>query len=383
MTSVATNTVATRVVVQPARSRRERSEFLHFPWKLYRGDPNWIPPLRYSQQQLVGYKRHPFHDDAEVQTFVAYRQGAPCGRIAAIVNRGHNRQYREQRGFFGFFESIDDQDVANALFDAAQTWLADRGMQAMRGPTNPSLNYECGLLVEGFDSPPTFMMTYNPPYYGRLMETYGFSKVEDMYAFWGHVEMLSSLDHKLEFVVREATSRFNIVVRPMDKSRMAAEMQAFLKIYNESLVNTWGFVPMSAGEVRQMGVELKHLIVPDLAVVGEVDGKPIGVSFALLDYNPLIKEIDGRLFPFGFLKLLRGRRRIKRVRILSTNVLPEYQRWGVGLVLVNGLVPKVLDWGITEGEFSWVLESNHLSRRTLEKGGAKRTKTYRIYDYEF
>jgi GNAT superfamily N-acetyltransferase len=199
----------------------------------------------------------------------------------------------------------------------------------------------------------------------------------------GHIEMIARLDKKLEFVLNEAKSRFNIVTRPMNRRHFGEEIRRFLTIYNEALVGTWGFVPLSVGEVRHMAAALKYLLVPELAMIAEVDGKAIGATLGLLDYNPRIKAIDGRLFPFGFARLLWNRRAIKRFRAVSTNVLPEYQRWGVGLVLANSLLPKVLEWGIEEGEFSWVLESNHLSRKTLERGGAVRAKTYRIYDYEF
>lgn len=370
------------LVVEPVASRRQRKQFLEFPWRHYRGDPNWVPPLRQNQKELVGFARHPFYDDAQAQAFLATRDGEVCGRVLALVNRAHNRRYDEKRGFFGFFEATDDRAVGDALFDAACRWLREQGMTDVRGPVNPSLNYECGLLVEGFDSPPTFMMTYNKPYYGALVEGYGFAKVQDLYAYWGHVDMLKSLDAKLAFVAREAAERFHIHVRPFNPRRFRQELDAFLHIYNESLVDTWGFVPLSKAEVKHMGAGLKHLIVPELAIIAEVDGRPVGSTFGLLNYNPRIKEMDGRLFPFGFLKLLRRRRELKRVRLLSTNVLPEYQRWGVGLVLVNALVPKVLEWGIEEGEFSWVLESNHLSRKTLERGGAILEKTFRIYDRE-
>lgn len=370
------------IVVEPVATRRQRKLFLEFPWRHYRGDPNWVPPLRKNQKELVGFARHPFYDDADRQAFLATRDGEVCGRILAVVNRAHNRQYDERRGFFGFFESTDEPAVAHALFDAACDWLRSHDMTAVRGPVNPSLNYECALLVDGFDSPPTFMMTYNKPFYGDLIEGYGFEKSQDLYAYWGHVEMLKSLDEKLAFVVREAASRFNIHVRPFNPRRFREELDAFLHIYNESLVDTWGFVPLSKAEVKHLGAGLKHLIVPELAIIAEIDGRPVGSTFGLLDYNPRVKQMDGRLFPFGFLKLLRRRKELKRVRLLSTNVLPEYQRWGVGLVLVNALVPKVLEWGIEEGEFSWVLESNHLSRKTLERGGAIRAKTFRIYDRE-
>jgi GNAT superfamily N-acetyltransferase len=372
--------VMTDVRVEPVTTRRQRKEFLLLPWRLYAGDPNWIPPLLFDQRGLVGFHRHPFYQDAEVQTFLAYRDGQPVGRIAAILNHAHNRQHKEQRGFFGFFESIDDQDVADALFDAAQQWLIARNVRAMRGPCNPSLNYECALLVEGFDTPPFFMMTYNKPYYARLIEGCGFQKAQDLFAFWGHAGMLGELDPKLLQICLQAAERFEVTVRPLDKSRFREELDMFLNVYNQSLGGTWGFVPLSAAEVRHLGNQMRHMIVPELAQVAEVHGKPIGAVFGLLDYNPRIKQINGRLFPFGFIRLLSNRRGLKRMRVISTNVVPEYQRWGIGLVLLNALVPKAREWGMEEAEFSWVLESNTLSRGSLEKGGAKLTKTYRIFD---
>ena len=326
-----------------------------------------------------------FYDDAEVQTFLALRDGQVCGRVAAIVNHAHNRRYKEQRGFFGFFESVDDQQVATGLFDAAAAWLADRDIRAIRGPTNPSLNYECGLLIEsadGFDGPPTFMMTYNPLYYARLIEGYGFRKVQDLYAYWGHVDMLDTLDEKVHRIVVEVQRRFNVKLRPFDRKRFTEEVRTFLDIYNRSLGATWGFVPLSEKESEHMGAGMRHLIVPEMTSMAEVEGKVIGSVFGMLDYNPRIRKINGRLFPIGFLRLLWNRRRIKRVRLISTNVVPEYQQWGVGPLLLHRLVPGVLDWGVQEVEFSWVIESNFPSWGTLERGGAIRTRTYRIYDYE-
>ena len=370
----------TRITIQPVTTKWQQRSFLEFPWKHYRDDPYWIPPLRRHQRELLGYAPHPFHDYAEMQTFLAQKDGHIVGRIAAIVNNEHNRRYDEKRGFFGFFESIDDPDVATRLIEATAGWLVHRGMTDLRGPCNPSLNYECGLLIDGFHSSPTFMMTYNPPYYASLLEGCGLTKVQDLYAFWGHIDMLDSIDKKMAFVVDEATRRFNIKLRPISRQRFREDLRMFLNIYNESLVGTWGFTPLSDGEVDHLGASLRHLIVLDLTSVAEVDGRAVGAVFGLLDYNPLIKQIDGRLFPFGFLRLFWNRRQIKRVRLMSTNVVPAYQRWGVGLVLMSRLVPEAFRWGIEEAEFSWVLEDNHLSRATLERGGAKLTKTYRIYD---
>ena len=338
--------------------------------------------MRLEQREMVGYREHPFYEDNEVQTFLAYRSGEVCGRIAAILNRGHIERYSERRGFFGFFECVDDQEVAGGLFDAVRQWFAERDVHLLRGPTNPSLNYALGLLIEGFDSPPTFMMTYNPRYYARLIEDYGFRKTQDLYAYWGHIEMLPKIRAKLGPIAAQMIEHYGVRLRSLDTSRFVEEVEAFLSIYNRSLVNTWGFVPMSTKEVRHMARALRYLIVPELAIVAEIDGKLVGACLCLPDYNPRIKAIDGRLFPFGFLRLLWKKSAIKRVRLISTNVIPEYQRLGVGLVLLEGLVPEVMEWGLEEIEFSWVLESNTLSRRSLEKGGAVRTKTYRLYDLD-
>jgi hypothetical protein len=204
------------LTVKPVETRREQKQFLELPWQINRGDPNWMPPLRRNQQELAGFKPHPFYNEAEAHALIALRGGEPVGRILAIVNAAHNRIHKESRGFFGFFECIDDPGVAAGLFEHARAWLRSKGMTAVRGPVNPSLNYECGLLIEGFDTPPFFMMTHNPPYYQRLIEGCGFQKAEDMFAFWGHIDMIAQLDKKLEFIVQECQSRFDIKLPPTD-----------------------------------------------------------------------------------------------------------------------------------------------------------------------
>ncbi len=366
--------------VIPVETRRQRKQFFNLPWDLYRGDPNWIPPLRMVQKELLNFRPHPFYDAAEVCHFLALENGKPVGRVAAIINHAHNRWYHEQRGFLGFFESVDDVEVSGKLFDAARAWFATKGIDQIRGPVNPSLNYELGLLIDGFDEPPWFMMTYNKAYYAHLWDAYGFRKSQDMYAFWGHVRMLEEVTSRLSSLSKNVAERFHLKCRPMNVKNFDEEIRTFLETYNRALVNTWGFVPMSDGEVKKQAKGMKHMIVPELTTVAEVDGKPVGTMFGLLDYNPRIKEIDGRLLPFGFLKLIRNRRALKRVRLISTNVLPEYQSWGIGIALVARLVPDALAWGIQEAEFSWVLESNDLSFKTLKKGGAKISKQYRVYD---
>ena len=370
------------ILVQPVANKSQQKAFIKFPWKLYKGDPNWIPPLIMNIKELLNYKKHAFYDRAEIQTFLATRNGEIVGRIAAIIDHAHNDYHKEERGMFGFYESVDDQAVSDALFDAAKSWFAERKIFLMRGPANPSQNYEWGLLVEGFHSPPTFMMTYNKKYYAKLIEGYGFFKSQDMCAFTGTTSQLDELDPKLAFIAEEAKRRFKVDVRPISKKNFAQDVKSFLDIYNSALPGQWGFTPMSPSELEATAAGLKMLIVPEMTTMAEIDGRPVATVFGLLDYNPTIKKIDGKLFPFGFLRILFGRKKIKKVRLISTNVIPEYQRWGLGLVLMTRLVPSIRQWGIEEAEFSWVLESNKLSRGTLERGGTKRDKTYRIYDYE-
>ena len=206
---------------------RQRKQFLELPWTIYRKDPYWIPPLRLDEKENVGYTHNPFYDRNQIQTFLAYRGGEVVGRIGAILNQGHINRYDDRRGFFGFFESIDDQEVANGLFNAARDWFADQGIFKLRGPTNPSLNAAVGLLIDGFDSSPTFMMTYNPRYYERLIENYGFRKTQDLYAFWGHISMLPKVGR--EAAAHRGTNhraRYNVKVRPLDKSRFRRRRQS-------------------------------------------------------------------------------------------------------------------------------------------------------------
>jgi GNAT superfamily N-acetyltransferase len=367
------------IAIQPVETRSQQQRFIRLPWRIYADDPCWMPPVIMSQQELLGFRKHPFYERSKSRSFLATRGGRDVGRITAIVNAGHIDRYKEQRGFFGFFECDEDTAASRALFQAAGDWLHAQGMTCIRGPANPTLNYECGLLIEGFDTPPFFMMTHNRPWYAQLVEDAGFGKIEDMFAFWGETSMLGGLDPKLVTMVEGVKERFGVTIRPLDRRRFADEVRTFLHIYNESLGGTWGFVPLTSGEIDHMAASLKYLIEPELTLVAEVDGKPVGAVFCLLDYNPRIKAIDGRLFPFGFLRLLWNKKAIKRLRAISTNVVPEYQAWGIGLVLMNGLYERFMKWGLREVEFSWVLESNYLSRRTLERGGALVTKKYRMY----
>jgi GNAT superfamily N-acetyltransferase len=368
------------VAVEPVLSAAQRRRFVQLPWAIYRDDPHWIPPLLGNLARMLNYAPSPFYADAEIRTFLATRGGRDVGRIAAIVNHAHNRRFDERRGFFGFFECEDDVAAASALFTAAATWLASQGMTAMRGPVNPSMNHECGLLVDGFDESPTFMNTYNPPWYAGLLDRCGFRRAHDLVAFSGSLDELAAVVERIAPITEACQRRHGVALRPFRMTSFRKEVRLFLDIFNRSFAKLWGFVPMAEAEIADMAGDLRLLLVPELTAIAEMDGSAVGAVFALPDYNPRIKAIDGRLFPFGFVRLLWNKQAIRRVRVISANVVPEYQTFGLGLVLLTSLLPAARRRGVQEVEFSWVHESNHLSYGVLDRIGMRVTKTYRMYD---
>ena len=368
------------ITVRAATSWWDHRRFQRLPWAIYAGDRNWVPPILSEERQLLGWGRHPFFDNAEMVTLLAERRGKVAGRIAVFVNDVHNRKYGEKRGFFGFFECVDDVAVARALFEAGRTWLVARGMTSWRGPVNPSLNYTCGLLIEGFESPPTFLMTYNRPYYAALIEACGFAKSQDLYAYEMDVALLAKLVDRYKPAVLASFEGEDISLRQLDPSRFDEEVRTYLEIYNLALDGTWGFTPLQEGEVKRIAADLRHVIAPEFMAFAVSGGKTIGAVLALLDFNQIIRKLDGRLFPFGIFRLMLGRRRIDVARAMAVTMTPAFQQSGLGIVLLDRLVDTAKPWGLKLWEFSWVLESNESSRGTLERLGTRRSKTYRIYD---
>ena len=368
------------ITVRAAVSSRDRRHFQRLPWTIYANDPNWVPPILSQERLLLGWKRHPFFDHAEMMTLLAERQGKVVGRIAVFINDVHNEKYQEKRGFFGFFECVNDLAVARELFATGRAWLLQRGMTDWRGPVNPSLNYTCGLLIDGFTSPPVFLMTYNPRYYAALIEACGFAKTQDMYAYEMDVACLAKLVDRYKPAVLSALDGGDLVVRPFDRSRFAAEIRTFLEIYNRALEGTWGFTPLQVREAEHIAAELGQIIAPEFAAFALLDGEVIGAVLALLDYNQIIRKLDGRLLPFGIFRLIWGRKRINVARGMAVMMVPGHQQSGLSVVLLDRLVESAKPWGLKGWEFSWVLESNDSSRGTLKRAGTKLTKTYRIYD---
>lgn len=370
------------VLVEAVTSKRDREEFLDLAGKIYQGDPRWVPPIRSDLHRLLGWRRHAFYEHAESQAFIARRDGEAVGRIAAIVNHAHLEIHREPVGFFGFFETIDDVEVAGALLDAARQWLRPRRIERIRGPVSPSLHHECGLLVTAFEADPYFMTPYNPPYYMQLLKRLGCRKAKDLLAyvfFAEQVPQIISLYRKQWDPQGESSG---VTIRPTSRKSFDADLHAFLKLYNESLDGLWGTVPMTTAEIDDLVGAFRWLVSHDMVTLAEKDGVIVGAMVALLDFNPLLRDIGGRLFPLGFLHLLRGQKHIKRARLLAMHVADEFLVSGLGGALFASLLPVMQKWQFEEFEVSWTLEDNAKARRSLERAGGQLYKRFRIYEYE-
>jgi GNAT superfamily N-acetyltransferase len=356
------------------------NEFIRFPWEVYRGDPYWVPPLRSEVKFLLSAKNNPFFQHAEAACFLARKSGEAVGRIAAIIDRNHIRIHQEQSGFFGFFECIADSAVARQLLDRAAGWLKERGMEIMRGPMNPSTNEECGLLLEGFDSPPMIMMPYTPPYYLDFMELCGLTKAKDLYAYITVIGEVAA-GGRLEKLAASVKARVpGLSVRPADMKRLRQELAAVKEIYNSAWSHNWGFVPMTDAERESMAKRLKPLIVPELLLMAEVNGTPAGFFMAVPDYNQVLGKLNGSLGLVGIAKSLWHSRKICDIRILTMGVKAEYRKKGIEGLLYLEAFKAAVKKGYQRAEMSWILEDNVLMQRGCELMGGRLYKKYRIYE---
>ncbi len=368
------------VEIRPVQSRAERRTFIRFPWKIYAGRyPAWVPPLLSEERKRIDPKKSPFFGHGAVQLFLAYRDGRTVGRIAAIENSLHNEFHADNVGFFGMFESVEDPEVAGALLDRAAEWVEGRGLDRLRGPMNFSTNEDCGLLVDNFDDPPMVMMPYNPPFYEGLLTGWGLEKVKDLLAHKGTVTKFDR-DRIEQLERRIKRSEPRVSVRSLRMDRFDEEVDLVRELYNAAWEKNWGFVPMTDAEVDHMAKQLKPIVDPDLALIGELHGEPVGFALALPDVNQAIRHLNGRLFPFGILKLLWHMRRINGIRIITLGLKPEYRKSGLASLFYFEIFKRATGKGHTWGESSWVLEDNHPMLSGLEKMRFWRYKTYRLYE---
>jgi len=364
--------------IEEVTSQQDLMTFVRLPWEIYQGDRFWVPPLIKDQLQKLS-PNHPFRSHSEMNLLLAYRGEEVVGRIAGIIDHNYIDFHREKTGFFGFFESIQNQEVAEALLSRGRDWLRDHGMEKMIGPMNPSTNDECGLLIDGFDSPPCLMMPYNPAFYTSLLEAFGLKKAKDLYAYL--LEKSTFVEGRLSRIIEKLIKKEpKLRVRPIELRRLDQELEIVKNIYNHAWIRNWGFTPLTEAEIDDLAKHLKPLVVSDLVLFGYWEDEPVGFSVSLPDYNEVLKRLNGKLGLLGLLKFFYFSKKVKTIRIMLLGVKQAFQKRGVEGLLYYETFKKGIEKGYLRGECSWILEDNLLMQRGIEAMGGKRYKTYRVYE---
>lgn len=372
------------VSIEKVESPGQKREYVNLPFRIHRDDPVWVPPLRFDSKKTLNRRRHPFHEHADAEFFLARNSsGEAVGRVCAIVNRTFVDYHGERTGHFGFFESFRSREASSALLDAASEWVRERGMRRIQGPFNFSTNETCGCLVEGFETPPMVMMPHNPPWYQDLITAAGFTKEMDLLAYWADKEK-HDFD-RLSRIAGMVRRRERVTLRPLNMRNFTDDLRSIMDIYRDCWCENWGFVPITGKEFKAMAGEMKLMLVPAMAPVVEYDGVPVAFGVALPDANMGIRRGKGRLLAtFLALKVPPFRVGINRVRVLLMGVRKEFRGRGLEALIVDGIVRESHRLGMGRGELSWVLENNLPMRAILEKDiKADLYKRYRIFQKEF
>ena len=352
--------------------------FVAFPYRLFKKHPYWTGELKKDVRHLLALG-HPFWRHGERRLFMAFREGVPAGRIAAIINSKHNAFHSEKCGFFGFFDCEEDGEAAAALFNSAVEWLKTKGMDKIRGPVNPSTNETCGLLIEGYDSPPMVMTPYNPPYYAGMIEACGFSKSKDLYAFQAFTR--NGFPERMEKIVNRMARGGRIKLELVNTRRLNDALADLKDIYNSAWDKNWGFVPMTNEEIDEMARGLKPLLRPEYLYFARVEGKPAGFVLLLPDFNVALKGVNGALNPLNILPFLyRMFTPINRGRLLALGVKKEFRGRGIELLLIKQAFASAAKMGWEYGDLSWTLEDNDLINNVITAAGGKVYKKFRIYE---
>jgi hypothetical protein len=366
--------------IAPVAGRRLMRNFIEMPWLLYVNDPSWVPPMIIERQWHLS-KKNPYFEHADFQAWVAYRGERMVGRISAQVDQLHLQRYQDATGFFGFLESEDDAETFRALFEAAEVWLRQKGMRRISGPFNLSINDECGLLVEGFDSPPPIMLGHALPYYGLRVEEQGYVREQDLLAYRVHPDI--SPPRQLEALSKRFSGR--VTVRTMRRERFKEELDIIREIFEDAWSENWGFVPFTTAEFTELGKNLKFLVASESVRIAEIDGEPAAMMVMFPNINEAIRDLNGRLLPFGWLKLLWRLKvvGIKSARVPLLGVRRCYQGSMLGaalaLMVIAPLHVRARKLGIMEVDMSWILEQNQGMRKIIESVGCDLYKRYRIY----
>jgi len=364
--------------VARVESRRDRDAFIKFPWRIYKDDPAWVPSLIIERKAFID-RKHPFYQHGDAALFLARQAGEIVGRIMASDDPNYNSLHQTNVGCFGLFDCINDDAVAAALFDKAAEWVRGRGRTKMMGPIDYSTNYVCGLLIDGFQYPPTLLTAHNLPYYTELIENYGFKKEKDWYAWW-FSEFPKPLE-RLRRIARARAGKSGVKIRQINPKKLEAESKRIRTVYNQAWKGNWGFVPFTEAEAKHMAKEMKPLVVPEMTLLAEVGDEPVGFVMGVPDLNAALRYINGRLtwfgLPIGLVKLLYYRTKVRIARLIALGVVETYRRLGVAELLVLQFMEASEKLELT-GELSMTLEDNHMVNRFIESLGAKRYKTYRI-----
>jgi hypothetical protein len=377
------NTPNAKLQIKPVNGRRDLERFIRVPWLLYQGDPAWVPPLLMERRMHLA-SGNPYFQHAKYRSWIAYRGTEAVGRISAQIDRLHLERYQDATGFFGMIESEDNPETFQALLNTAETWLHGQGMRRILGPFNLSINQECGLLVEGFDTPPYLMMGHALPYYGPQIEALGYAPEQDMLAYFGNIE---TGEFKLSSAMRSMVKRASKVVkiRHLGKSTFEQDLEAIRDIYNDAWSDNWGFIPFTEAEFKHLGKDLKLLVPSDFVAIAEIDGTPEAMMVGFPNLNEVIYDINGRLLPIGWLKLL-WRLKVSfpksgRCPLMGVRRRHHNSRMGAALALMimDNLMKAGIRRGLRQMELSWILEDNQGMRNMLESMGARVYKRYRIY----
>ncbi|MBT5186408.1 MAG: N-acetyltransferase [Kordiimonadaceae bacterium] len=377
-----------KIEIKCVQSKADRKAFVKVLWKIFKGDPKWIPPLIMERMDAIDENKNPYFQHAQVQFWIAYKDDEPVGRISAQIDELVEKHHGIKTGHYGFFDCINDQDVANALFDTAFSWLKKNGMVEVIGPFSLSINEETGMLVEGFDTYPHLLMGHAIPYYQDLVANYGLKKVKDTWAYTMDIssEFLPPVMQKL---VDRAVDRGQVVFRPINMDKYEEELKLILDIFNDAWIDNWKFIPFTQAELDHTVKEMKLIIREDFTYIAEIDGVPQAMMVTLPNINEIIRDLDGKVFPFGFLKLLwrlKIKPSFKTVRVPLMGVRKEYQNSRLSGIMSFGLFEacrkSAAKVGCNEAELSWVLEENTRLSKLLETIGCVKYKTYRLFHKE-
>jgi hypothetical protein len=371
----------TNIEIREVTGKKALKTFIRVPWDIYRTDPHWIPPLLMERKEAFSSK-HPYFKHAKWQAWVAYKGDKPVGRISAQIDELHQQRYNNKTGFFGLIEAPDDEAVFSALFEAAENWLREKGMQHIIGPFNLGINQEVGILTEGFDTPPCVMTSHSPRYYGGSIEKCGYQAAQGLLAYELDIHTYTTPSTKQELIERTAG---RIKVRQLNRKTMEADFESMRDIFNDAWQDNWNFVPFTREEFAAVGKDMLTVVPPDFLQIAELDGEPAAFIAMLPDINMAIADLNGRLLPLGWAKLLwRLKVRFpKRCRIALMGVRKKYQNTIFGPAMAFMVVDSVLVPGLSRGGqrvgLSWILEQNKPTRNMIEKFGGKITKRYQMY----